>query len=309
MRRPDKVAELVVSRFNLEPPVDIGSLLEAVADVESLSWPYECDAVVSGLSSGGRPRVFVRSNQPSNRWPFTVAHEYGHVMIPWHVETSICHVSSPGSLRYEQEANDFASRILVPQRFLEALAPKLRSPDEWLNALDNCGLSAHASILSLRRILPSGYLFVIEQDVAPSVAVESVGTGLFSPNLSLDHGNLRRGAKTTGRQRFRGRDVRWYKYIDDSPPRVTTDSRAASSILESVLARLGDQTRSGRDRQKVLSSIIGGKLRDRALLDEGQMYGIVIRHLELTDDWRHFVSDGEFRDYLRRRMAELAYRG
>lgn len=306
-RRPDKIADLLVDRYDLKPPVDIAALLADVATVENLTWPFDCDAVVTGLTTEARPRVFIRRNQPANRWPFTAAHEYGHVLIPWHTETATCHVGDPGTRRYEQEANDFASRILVPQRYLESMVVRSREVDNWLDALEACSISAHASILALRRVLPSGFLFVIEDDLSPSVVIESSGTGIYAPGLVLTHANLERGSRTAGHREFRGRRIRWYKYIDDRlPPNPRTDDeRLASSILESVLERLGRRTSDGRDRRSTLSSIIGGKLRDRRRLDEWQMYGVVAYHLGQSEDWRHFVADEEFQLYLRKRVAEL----
>nr|WP_285594540.1 ImmA/IrrE family metallo-endopeptidase [Actinomycetospora sp. NBRC 106378] len=285
--------------------MDVLALLTEKADVENASWSFDCDGVVHGLSSRPRPKVFLRKNQPRNRWPFSAAHEFGHVMIPWHVENATCHVGRVGTRKYEVQANEFASRVLVPQRYLESLVGQAREPDEWLELLDRCEISAHASILALRRILPAGFLYVIEQANTPDVVVESVGTNLYAPNLITSHENLVRGSEHHGYSEFRGRDVRWYRYTKDENPVSPHDGRAAKSILEGVLERLGRSLSDGRDRKTSLAASIGGKLRNRGNLDAAQMYGIVVYHLSSDPEWADFLRDSEFRDYLGKRMHEM----
>lgn len=174
------VARRVVEKFDLCPPVDIASLLEERADVQELSWPQRCDGIVVGLTRPGKPKVFVRAGQHSNRDRFTRAHELGHIMIPWHLGdvTLECEIDrlDPIGRAAEREANDFASRVLVPDRFLARVMAASGEVEVWLDALEECRISAHASLLALTRDLSAGFAFLLDQgEGQPIVQVLSSG--------------------------------------------------------------------------------------------------------------------------------------
>lgn len=132
-----KLANHFVERYDLIPPVNVRALLDAVADVEEVEWRFEVDGLVLGLCEPGRARVFLKSNQPPNRMRFTIAHEWGHILIPWHVESLLwCHVevaTMPTLENREREANEFAARMLVPDRFIRATIATSKDPNFWLS--------------------------------------------------------------------------------------------------------------------------------------------------------------------------------
>ncbi|WP_428983137.1 ImmA/IrrE family metallo-endopeptidase [Phytohabitans maris] len=51
-----------------------------------VDWPYNCDGLTVGLTSGSRPQIFIKSSSNKPRERFTVGHELGHVLLPWHIE-------------------------------------------------------------------------------------------------------------------------------------------------------------------------------------------------------------------------------
>jgi Zn-dependent peptidase ImmA (M78 family) len=134
--RPEvRLARTLVARLNLEPPVEIDAIAETLADVEYASIPADCDAVV--VASGRpRPLIVVNRTRPPVRRRFSIAHEIGHLRIPWHAATTIaCHAdpaSGVGAIEgdfsdpyriCEAEANRFASELLIPRRWLAAVSP------------------------------------------------------------------------------------------------------------------------------------------------------------------------------------------
>jgi len=79
-------AGVLVERLDLTPPVNVMEVAGRYADLEILSWEFACDALVVGLGSmdGRRPKVFIRANyQGRRRRRFTIAHEIGHLVLPW----------------------------------------------------------------------------------------------------------------------------------------------------------------------------------------------------------------------------------
>lgn len=65
-----RLADHLVGRYDLIPPVNVRALLDAVADVEEIEWHFEVDGLVLGLSEPGKPRVFLKLNQPPNQMRF-----------------------------------------------------------------------------------------------------------------------------------------------------------------------------------------------------------------------------------------------
>src|SRR4051794_31087915 len=87
-----RLARLVVERLDLEPPVQVEMLLDDAMHVVYEVFAQDCDAVVVGLAGGNeRPQLFVNRARSRVRQRFTLAHEFGHFTIPWHLGTIVCH--------------------------------------------------------------------------------------------------------------------------------------------------------------------------------------------------------------------------
>ena len=84
---------------------------------------------------------------------FTVAHELGHYFIPGHPEaifpngdgTHASRAGTPGDDRYEQEADGFASGLLMPRTLF---ASEMRELDPGFEAIDALAKRCRTSILS-----------------------------------------------------------------------------------------------------------------------------------------------------------------
>lgn len=310
MRMPERIADLIVRRYGLTPPVDVRSLVNEYADLDELTWPFECDAMVHGLSAPGRPKIFLRDNQPPRRKRFTLGHELGHVLIPWHIESLACHIkryswSADGN---ESEANRFASHLLAPTAFLKNLTAASNEVAAWLDGLQACEISAHAGLLALRRVLLAGYVFLLE-NADDLVEISSRGSSIKLPwesgipqysqfeSLSFKH----------GRVLHQERWVRWYQFVDVTPPRKnqTGDPRNTTQLLRDVLERDGATTSDGRQKLNVINGIVGGQLRARSDLGAGEMLGILKFRFSADSQFRHLLDDPDFLSYLERKATEL----
>ena len=115
IKSEQKVASLISARHRLKPPVDIREIVRLFADIEEDSIPGDCDAVlVPPNNKRGRPLIILDKGKPETRKRFTLAHELGHLKIPWHTPLiAACHIFLPRvtELYYqsgEAEANRFA---------------------------------------------------------------------------------------------------------------------------------------------------------------------------------------------------------
>lgn len=113
---PELYARDIVSSMNLTPPVDIYSVCDSYdikVCIEDIS-TAEAFLVVSG----GKKSIIINERKilytPRKR--FTIAHEVGHLFIPWHSSQCACYKIGDFDTTdiTENEADIFASELLIP---------------------------------------------------------------------------------------------------------------------------------------------------------------------------------------------------
>ncbi|OXR40145.1 hypothetical protein B7C42_07769 [Nocardia cerradoensis] len=182
--------------------------------------------------SGRKPAVYHRSlpRGPlhSYRQRFTLAHELGHLKLAWHLGNKACEMPGTGPSenaavhRYleEQEADQFASCLLVPDRWLvELISSYGHDMDGMLGAIAVAKVSTTASLLALRRQLSVGWVFQINNQ---QNLLTSRGTAL--------PGGLADAAQDHGCTELHKNKVRWWRLTapfaippEDQGPRQTPD--------------------------------------------------------------------------------------
>jgi Zn-dependent peptidase ImmA (M78 family) len=158
------LARKIIKKHSLSVPFDLDALVGQYAEVLYKSIPVEgVDGVCLNLKMPGKKHVvIVNSNSVRVRQKFTLAHELGHIIIPWHLGTFIDDIdvstqSNSANNKYweiEREANRFASELLMPFEWVyEAF---LKDPDiESLISLTrtNCGVSEPAARIRVKNAL------------------------------------------------------------------------------------------------------------------------------------------------------------
>lgn len=101
---------------------------------------------------------------------FTLAHEIGHVVIPWHTGTTACVTDNPSVTidqkrlidSQEQEANVFASELLIPSDWLGKQMREFEKLDVVLEAVRRkTGASVLACLYSMEQVLPEGQVICV----------------------------------------------------------------------------------------------------------------------------------------------------
>jgi hypothetical protein len=149
------------------------------AELQQENWDLDCDALTVGIDTP-RPQVFLRSGATYEpRVRFTLAHELGHLIIPWHTGVKGC-VPGPGLgglIDQEQEANRFAGSLLLPPGVVRAGFTNYRLADAF-ELLSHAEMSAVAFVLTLARYLIPGFaLFAERSGGEEPLAVWSKGSG------------------------------------------------------------------------------------------------------------------------------------
>ncbi|MBC8152254.1 MAG: ImmA/IrrE family metallo-endopeptidase [Bacteroidetes bacterium] len=124
-----KLARRILWKHALSPPFKIRDLLESYATVIFKHIPIDgVDGVALNIKVPGKtPVVIVNESISDTRQRFTMAHELGHLIIPWHTGIKIDkdenHIGSEDSyFILEAEANRFAAELLMPSYFIRQIA-------------------------------------------------------------------------------------------------------------------------------------------------------------------------------------------
>jgi len=162
----EKLAHNFLRRRNLVPPINIRHVVETVADIEDLHFPGTADAILLSVSANrSRPLILLQASISPARKVFTLAHELGHIVIPWHGGTFVCHTDFDARVpnhiynKTEAEANRFAGEILMPSFWVQSFIAENVLIPEILKKIQKAGVSLLAGTFALCRNLPPGFVF------------------------------------------------------------------------------------------------------------------------------------------------------
>jgi Zn-dependent peptidase ImmA (M78 family) len=265
--RERRLAATLVRRLELAPPVDIRGVADRFAIVEEDAIPGTCDGLAIGLTHA-RPRIIVKPTGNSRRQRFTLAHELGHVLLPWHTGSNLACLARPGELggyrasQAETEANRFAAELLVPQSWLNDLVSEhgVEELSSLMQAIEQAEVSAHVASLKLAGVLPPGFGFALV-DAAKTVELvgQSPGMNLPLPDRGerLQSASLDRLAVHREIVEYAGRRVIWWSFHEAEVRDRAEDARSAKEDLTEVVSR---HSRDEQERKSIygrISSVIG----------------------------------------------------
>jgi Zn-dependent peptidase ImmA (M78 family) len=206
-------------------PIDIEKVIKDYADIEEDNIPYNVDAICINQTS--RPLIVLKKNVSQNRRRFTLAHELGHIQIPWHTGMLSCHTEDNNKLlnsnKYnlmEREANTFAAEILMPQVWLEKLVIENSECDiEELTTIicEQAQVSFTAAFYNLLNVLTAGYIVFIENKIEDYMHKKETGTEikliyLFDEESNYDNQWIEFNSFRKGVIKNEILDIYWFKY-------------------------------------------------------------------------------------------------
>lgn len=315
----EKVARRVLADLGLSPPFSIRSVVEKFADVEEDDIPGHFDAVLLGQSrQRKRPLIVLQRSIAPARKTFTLAHELGHIVLPWQCGTFALHpdrIMEAFDVPHEQiesEANRFASEFLMPRDWIAALTADPFSPVDVVRELKNNGVSTLAACFGLVRHLPPGYVFA-EADEAGIVTYSARSRGTV-PNvpepkreLSPDYfGDMAVGKYAMAAS---GNTVHWWQLTPRiAAPSGTTGYRSSREVLASIYAELGVSMDERTRFDNVIGGIVGHAY-DMWLRDRGSdLFTIVKARFLGRRTLKDVTAHPRFEAYLAMKTEELAKR-
>lgn len=321
----ENLAETIIKKRGLRVPIPIRRLVEEIANLSEESWPYkDCDALAVDLATSNRPSVFLRADLPKRRKRFTLAHEYGHLNLAWHVGNLACNPTinefsvealQPAENRsdfaakrrireQEAEATRFASCLLIPETFIR---PLVQSGDMGavLMGLNAADTSCQAALMRLHQILQPGFVFAYSEGPGWEYLI-SPGTALPSGfnSLSPQDAKLTTESVESGTVELSDRRVIWYRLAEFEDHYLADDPRSTTEVLRAAIAATESQIDKHESLFKTINGIASGKLsQDRADTAE-QALAILRQHFSARDDLKFIRTHPDFDLYLRRKAYE-----
>jgi len=116
----------------LKPPIDVFSLIENKYGIKIRKISLNDD--ISAIVDLEQNEIIINEDKPYYHTRFTAAHELGHILLKhkdrkWKEYSSHISDSNPNK-PIEEEANAFASGLLMPEYLLKKLASKQTTPNE-----------------------------------------------------------------------------------------------------------------------------------------------------------------------------------
>lgn len=162
-----QIARDIREAYGLEPFADPDVLAEKLGvsvehvqleeDVDGFV-QLDCDSEIITVNDAAKGGFTLRRR-------FTLAHELGHVAIPWHTGTTRCKTDDPTVLidqkhlvdSQEREANAFASELLIPSDWLRQKKARAKRLDTLLETVrKQSKTSVLASLYALEYVLDPG---------------------------------------------------------------------------------------------------------------------------------------------------------
>lgn len=313
------LARRIIEKYKLIPPIDIEKLVRKYADLDYTKFPFEgADGVSINLKvSGKRPRVVVNSANSFLRQRFTLAHELGHILIPWHYGTIIDRIdvaaisSASDYWQIESEAFGFAAEILVPKDWVDAkLATERNLAKVHSELSDICKVSAHAVAIRLSRALPANIVYASERSGKVEFAGRTQGT--LASTLPLK-GSFTSTSYDYCEEHFEKKSgervLHWW--ILPSKVRLSTakDHRTWRYILERILQDIRIPAAQRHRKTLSINGVIGaanGEARKTGDHDAASVAAACMQRFKDRPEFSEFAAHPDFKVFIAKKAEDLA---
>lgn len=287
------LARRLVERYRLTPPIDVEALVRIYADLEFDNIPEGIDAICVGLKSPGRrPLVILDNNKSERRKRFTLAHELGHLVIPWHAGLIIDEIhlfeTNPEDAYVEAEANRFASELLAPSKWLRANFNFSHAAVAQRAISERANISVPAAFIRLAAAGPSGLVYAKELNGSFVNVGRTKGTVAAPPAIGARY-NVSDFAIATHSQTSHGDYIyHWWSFDDDAEGFEFIEGLDWKAILTEMISVLRldlEQEKKFKQSLNGLMASVNSQLKDGR--SESKLYNRICQRLHsarLQDD-------------------------
>lgn len=325
MRPEEKIASLWIRKLGLVHPVVIEDVLREFADVYDDTFPIDAEAILIHQRQGGasRPKVIVARGMSRSRRTFTLAHELGHLLIPWHCGDFVCKPSAvnAGSIdelidemnyqEIEREANRFAAQFLMPGEILCRLMVE-GGVDLVVKYVERGDISIQAAFIKLIGSLPSGYILVVSDGIYVKSSQRSKGTFMevLDVQTPLDFSQYEAVGGVVSLFESRGATYHWIDLTRAKVSKVLCEKYFATwgDALSEILRDLGF---GGQKLVKItqrINGIVGAAISKAKHMPNADYFTIVKVCLQKHHDLASLTNHEYFDEFLDLRCDSIEQR-
>ncbi|TWB23564.1 uncharacterized protein DUF955 [Nitrospirillum amazonense] len=309
-----RLARRLHRKNNLKFPVPVEDLVRSYADLKFIDMPFDIDGLCMDLKAiGTRTKVFVKKGGYRTRQRFTLAHELGHILIPWHTGNIIDHTDLNGDIDLlywfmEGEANAFASELLMPEDCVRNYIKEYHDIRELIEGVaEDLDVSIPAAIFRIFRFMPKNNIigFSYSEHDDKRYVVRSPGTKVRISDSSLfDDEEL---------DSFHNGEVfnfnigpyciRYATFPNHLDLPEIYDPRDWREILIECLSCFYDDIKSPRQRINGLISVVNSDL--RSSVDERELYAQFIHRISGHAEFSMLLEKDIFHQFAAKRIKEF----
>ena len=313
----EKIAKRLLTRHGLTIPFPIDDLIKKYAELIYLPIPIEG---VDGLSlnikvPGKKPKVIINSDAALVRQRFTLAHELGHLVIPWHCGIELEEMEDGYYLKsyrydiYEQEANRFAAELLMPTELIN----NLYSTEKNLSRLHKklvlkADVSEQAVAIKMATILSKNIIYCAEKNGKILYSGKSIGTSTkanFEDNFNplrvfphaIDYSSIDYGKAT----------IHWWQLPSAVELPVTKDNRTWREILDEIVSESFPHEDNQRRKMSVNGVIasVNGNLKKNGAINTEALYAECLNRMRNYAGLEWLVKHKNFTAFLAKKVNDL----
>ena len=262
----------------------------------------------------------MNSTENPDRQRFTLAHELGHYLMPWHLgadfycDTTDRRADLRPKSADEPEANRFAAELLVPSAWLDGLIAK-RSDQSVKGVFEEvlaAEVSSWVAAFRLSERLPGGHVFsLVDATRRVIISGETQGRppiGVPPRGSILDRTQLDRFASHVEEISTGGRTMVWWTFRDQ-PGAVDAPPGSAAALLQDLCLRHATSSYPPQKLKESMSGVIGyanSLARKQGETDSRSLYALFkSRFAKARNLPSGFLEDPDFDTWLKLRASEL----
>lgn len=302
----EKMASRLLARHGLSPPYSLDDLAEVYGEVEYISIPFGADGITIGIGGEKKPQIIINDSAPDTRKKFTLAHELGHIIIPWHTGTIVSHIDHvEANLEYkemEAEANSFAAELLIPKAWLLKIQSDFPDVESLVkHVLEATGTSRDAALIKIfntiespvicAQIDQSGEIINSYRSQSSPTGANLIGRNVYSENIfstEVTEENFDLGDRSYKAWVFENNEV------EETDPRPWRD----------VLAQILEETDS-KNLLPSINAILPSQYNSHKGKTESELCSLVIRAYDGRGRFDVVISHPLFPQYVIKRIREL----
>jgi len=323
MKPEEKFAHRLLERHNLTPPYDLEELVSSYAKVDFLVFPDDADGISLGLKQYDKPRLYINSLRPEVRQRFTLAHELGHVIIPWHIGNIVSHtdvtrdneeanfdfqLSRDDAFEYRQiegEANRFAAELLIPTAWLVKTLEGVdifNFEEALQEVIKQSKTSRDTALIKVFNALPPGYTCAeIDDNFVVINCFMSLNTRVRKLALGTDCGSKpypiykEKIFFNLGNRRY----ILWsFENCIELPDELLPNSWR--EVLNVILEDTGLQS-----KKQNINAILPSLFQSVRAKSDPEIFSCIVHRYSEREDLKGFIQHPLFDQYVVKRLKEL----